>query len=125
MKTECTYQVAGFRFTITGRSELGLSIEIENTLPWGETIKAYGHLQRGEMEYLGSVGATQPIRVFWTLKGMTFEDAHDECVLANFFMELYKVKDEAYPEAVKYYEANRQPDIFEIADKILANRKAI
>lgn len=111
MKTECTINIGGFRFTITGKRDSVYVLNIEQPLPWGEVVEAYATLtnQNG----------------IWQAKDMTFEEAHDECVLANFFQELYKIKSQSYPEAVQYYEANRQPDIFEIADKILANRKAI
>src|SRR5688572_5611269 len=98
MKTECTLQDGSFRFTVTGQMGNKYELQIEQGLPWAEEITAYGML------------CQEPEG--WMLKDMTFENAHDECVLASFFLELYKIKAAAYPEAVKYYEANRQPDIF-------------
>lgn len=117
MKTECTLNTSGFRFTVTEKKGNEYSLQIERETPWGETVIAYGTLKRPAIVVKDADE--------WILDAMTFEDAHQECVLADFFIELYRVKHAAYPEAVKYYEANRQPDIFEAIDNYLANRKAI
>lgn len=109
MKTQ-SLNISGFRFTITGKTEQGYQLEIERAYAY-DTVKAYGTL-----EFNGFA---------WLLMGMTFEDAHPEVILQDFFRELIKVRLTAYPQIVEYYEANRQPDVFEICDKILANRKAI
>ena len=109
MKTQ-SVNISGFRFTITGKTEQSYQLDIERAYAY-ETVKAYGTL-----EHTG---------ISWLLMGMTFEDAHPEVILQDFFRELINVRITAYPEIVKYYEANRQPDVFEICDKILADRKAI
>lgn len=110
MKTECTLNIDGFRFTITEKTEKGYSLEIERQ-DGPENILAYGTLEG--------------IADMWVLMEMTFEEAHPLVYLMSFQNDLWALRKQAFPEVVKYYEANRQPDVFEICDKILENRKAI
>ena len=111
MNTTCTLRINDFAFTVTGKSGEGYSIEIECQLPWNEKIHVDGMLVSRDG--------------IWRLTKATFEDAHDEIVWRRFLDELLLVRGQAYPEAIRYYEANKPVDIFEAIDKVAQHRKAI
>jgi hypothetical protein len=95
MSTTCTHNVNNFRFTVTGKLGDKYELHIDNPLPWDETVTAYGMLVKDGED--------------WILEDMTFENAHQECVLQLFFIDLWKIRKEAYRKAIQYYEANIKP----------------
>lgn len=113
MSTTCTINFPSFRFMVKSKQGERYELEIEYTLAVvDEKVTAYGMLEmRGDK---------------WALLEMTFENAHDEIVLYYFFKDLAGIKATAYPSAVAFFEANRQPDIFEAIDKVVNSfKKAI
>lgn len=86
---------------------MGYSLEIERQ-DGLENVIAYGNLY--------CISGT------WMLLDMTFENAHPLVFLLSFQNDLWSVRDQVFSEAIKYYEANRQPDIFEAIDNL---KKAI
>lgn len=84
--------ISGFRFQVTGEKDGRYDIQIDRSYPW-EMVTAYGTLVLSGDN--------------WILDGMTFENAHQEVMLQDFFRELLKVRVQAYPELIKYYQQNQ------------------
>jgi len=111
MNTTHTIRIHDMAFTVTAKTDEGYSIEIECRLPWDEKVHVDGTL----VSYDG----------IWRLTKATYEDEHDEITWRRFLDHLLLVRGQAYPEAIRYYEANKPVDIFEAIDKVAQHRKAI
>ncbi|KAA2242829.1 hypothetical protein F0L74_09885 [Chitinophaga agrisoli] len=91
-----TVRILDYAFTVEYCSEGNYGLKIECIMPWGEEVLAYGQLTERD----GT----------WVLVGMTFEDAHDEVTLRDFFSGLLKVRGFAYPQAIEDFRLINQLD---------------